>query len=76
MVERHTDLMWELLSFGEVAIGMSLYTTLFSGAYWVCVHIRCWGYGGYWFRSYSGSLLEKSPKSNQKGSCPTTRHLA
>ena len=52
MVERHTDLMWELLSFGEVAIGMSLYTTLFSGAYWVCVHIRCWGYGGYWFRSY------------------------
>ena len=44
--------------------------------FWVCVHIRCCGYGGYWFRSYSGSLLEKSPKSNQKGSCPTTRCLA
>ncbi len=42
----------------------------------VRVHIRCCGNGGYWFRSYSGSLLEKSPKSNQKGSCPNTRHLA
>ena len=27
MVERHTDLMWELLSFGEAAMGMSLYAT-------------------------------------------------
>ena len=40
------------------------------------VHIRYLGNGHYWFRFYSGSLLEKSPKSNQKGSCPTTRHLA
>ena len=76
MVECHTDLMWELLSFGEAAMGMSFYITLFSGASWVCVHIRCCGHGHLGFRSYSGSLLEKSPKSNQKGSCPTTRHLA
>ncbi|EKN6183608.1 hypothetical protein DVQ53_22240, partial [Yersinia enterocolitica] len=27
MVECHTDLMWELLSFGEAAMGMSLYAT-------------------------------------------------
>ena len=40
------------------------------------VHIHCCGNGHLGFRSYSGSLLEKSPKSNQKGSCPTTRHLA
>ena len=40
------------------------------------VHIRYLGNGYLWFRFYSGSLLEKSPKSNQKGSCPTTRHLA
>ena len=40
------------------------------------VHIHCCGNGHLGFRSDSGSLLEKSPKSNQKGSCPTTRHLA
>ena len=38
--------------------------------------IRFFGNGGLWFRPYGGSLLEKSPKSNQKGSCPNTRHLA
>ncbi|CRM66155.1 hypothetical protein [Pseudomonas sp. 37 R 15] len=26
------------------------------------VHIRFCGYGCYWFRFYSGSLLEKSPE--------------
>ena len=40
------------------------------------VHIRYLGNGCYGFRPYGGSLLEKSPKSNQKGSCPNTRHLA
>ncbi|CAM4070093.1 hypothetical protein SAMN05216475_3892 [Pseudomonas synxantha] len=33
------------------------------------VHIRYLGYGHYWFRFYSGSLL-KEPKSNQKALAP------
>ena len=32
-------------------------------------HIRCCGNGDLWFRSYSGSLLER-PKSNQKAFAP------
>ena len=40
------------------------------------MYIRCCGNGGLWLRPYGVSLLEKSPKSNQKGSCPNTRHLA
>ena len=35
------------------------------------VPIRYLGNGGLWFRSYSGSLLEKSPKSNQMYGQPT-----
>jgi hypothetical protein len=34
------------------------------------VPIRYLGNGGLWFRSYSGSLLEKSPKSNQRALAP------
>jgi len=34
------------------------------------VHIRCYGNGHLWFRSYSGSLLE-GPKSKQKVLAPT-----
>ena len=38
---------------------------------WVVgVHIRCCGNGGLWFRSYSGSLLER-PKRKQKALAPT-----
>ena len=35
----------------------------------VWVHIRFFGNGGLWFRSYSGSLLER-PKSKQKAFAP------
>ena len=35
----------------------------------VWVYIRCCGNGYLWFRSYSGSLLER-PKSNQKAFAP------
>jgi hypothetical protein len=36
-------------------------TRLFRGS-WGCVQIHCCGHGGYWFRPYGGSLLEKSPE--------------
>src|SRR5471030_1350830 len=31
-----------------------------------CVHIRCCGNGGLWFRSYSGSLLANAPKVTKR----------
>ncbi|TWC59637.1 hypothetical protein FBY10_13116, partial [Pseudomonas sp. SJZ103] len=45
---------------------MVLVGYFFVGLGWV--HIRYLGNGGLGFRPYGGSLLEKSPKSNQKGS--------
>ena len=38
---------------------IGIYTTLF----WGCVHIRCCGHGGYWFRPYGGSLWKSAKVS-------------
>ena len=43
-----------------LAIAIGIYITLLSSAYWGCVHIRCCGYGGYWFRPYGGSLSKSA----------------
>ena len=53
-------------------------TFVMKASFWIgwgaisgCVHIHFFGNGYLWFRSYSGSLLEKSPKSNQMYGQPT-----
>ncbi len=56
-------MMWELACLRWRAFGVGV-------GVGVGVYIRYLGNGGLWFRSYSGSLLER-PKSNQKVFAPT-----
>jgi hypothetical protein len=54
-----------ILAGGLACDGGRYHTTFF----WVCVHIRCCGHGGYWFRPYGGSLW-KSAKVSKRALAP------